>query len=409
MSHAILSPSGAHRWTRCLGAPLMEKDYRDHDTEASTTGTYAHDIAAQCLTRGVDAESFVGMKSETGIEFTEDMAEDVQQYVDFCRSLGGHMMVEVEVPIDHITGEKDAKGTSDCIVIRGSTLIVVDYKNGYSPVYAEDNEQMLMYAAGALHALDDLEDFTDIEMHIIQPNHSEGVTHSEWKISIEALQKYAETISLRAFDCDAMLSGAAEPELTPGPKQCHWCKAKDYGACPAYNAYVEETMDVQFEDLTEDAVDAAVGRAVDDKSIGQRYDKLAMIKRWVTAMEGAVFRLLAEGQEVVGADGPYKLVLGRRGRAKWRDEQQAIDMMKNSMRLKVDTIFDKKVISPTKAEKLSKGKAAQMSKAQWEKLNELVHRPSGKPSVAPASSPKPAVDVKAVEFDAVEEDVDTEE
>jgi RecB family exonuclease len=54
-----------------------------------------------------------------------------------------------------MTGEKDAIGTADAIVVRGDELIVIDLKTGRNKVEAFCNKQLTIYALAALKALAD--------------------------------------------------------------------------------------------------------------------------------------------------------------------------------------------------------------------------------------------------------------
>ena len=65
-----------------------------------------------------------------------------------------------------------------------------------------------------------------------------------------------------------------------------------------------------------------------------------------------------------------------------------------SMRLKVDEMYDFKVISPTTAEKV----LAATSPRKWKKLQDHITQSQGKPSVAPASDKRAALNVK-VQFE----------
>ena len=73
------------------------------------------------------------------------------------------------------------------------------------------------------------------------------------------------------------------------------------------------------------------------------------------------------------------------------------------MRLKVEEMFDLKLISPTTAEKLAK--AGTIGPRQWKKLQEQYAQSQGKPSVAPASDKRPALTVAATadDFALIEE------
>ena len=65
------------------------------------------------------------------------------------------------------------------------------------------------------------------------------------------------------------------------------------------------------------------------------------------------------------------------------------------MRLKTEQMYDLSIISPTTAEKLHK--AGTIGVKQWPKLQTLITKADGKPSVAPASDKRPALMIAAAE------------
>jgi hypothetical protein len=67
------------------------------------------------------------------------------------------------------------------------------------------------------------------------------------------------------------------------------------------------------------------------------------------------------------------------------------------MRVKLEDMYDFKLISPTTAEKLAK--AGTIGPRQWPKLKELITQNEGKPHVAPDSDPRPALVVTPVVYD----------
>lgn len=71
-------------------------------------------------------------------------------------------------------------------------------------------------------------------------------------------------------------------------------------------------------------------------------------------------------------------------------------------RFKQDQMYDYKLISPTAAEKLIKDKFPK----RWEKMEKIIDRADGKPSVAPATDKRPALAVSSVsdKFSALAED-----
>ncbi|MGJ7321623.1 DUF2800 domain-containing protein, partial [Morganella morganii] len=70
-------------------------------------------------------------------------------------------------------------------------------------------------------------------------------------------------------------------------------------------------------------------------------------------------------------------------------------------RLKQDQMYSMKVISPTQAEKLIK----KDSPRRWTKLEALITRSDGKPTVAPETDPRPALVINPeTDFDDVSDD-----
>ena len=58
----------------------------------------------------------------------------------------------VEKQVDYSNYVPDGFGTSDCIIVCGENLHIIDFKYGKGvPVSAEDNPQMKLYALGAVN------------------------------------------------------------------------------------------------------------------------------------------------------------------------------------------------------------------------------------------------------------------
>lgn len=167
-AHARLSPSGSKRWFVCPGSLTLEEPIPNVSTSYSEAGTAAHEVAAQCLTTGRRASSFIGdyivvslpkEKDVRKVRFDEDMADLVQGYVDSCLFMarGKQMWVEQRVNFSEFCGVDNQFGTADLIVLdrRQGELIVDDLKTGYTPVDVRKNSQLMCYALGALAKLRD--------------------------------------------------------------------------------------------------------------------------------------------------------------------------------------------------------------------------------------------------------------
>lgn len=104
------------------------------------------------------------------------------------------------------------------------------------------------------------------------------------------------------------------------------------------------------------------------------------VEGWIKSIRAEVERRLLVGIAVPN----YKLVQGRVGARTWAQESVVEDILKKSMRLKVEEMYDMKLISPTKAEKILKPK-------QYRRLAEFITQTPGRPSVAAESDKRQAI------------------
>ena len=394
-THAILSPSSAHRWMKCPASVALESDYPETSSEFADEGTAAHDVAARALINGVEAAAFldtvvtVGGK---GYPVTTEMAEHVQKYLDYVNALKADSImsaVEVRLPIGDITGEEGAEGTSDTITITNDgELVIVDLKYGMGvKVDAECNPQLSLYALGALELYGLSYDIRKVRLVIVQPrlNHI-----SEWACDLDG---YVSFFRDNVADCAALCrdalrgyestNGVSVNLFNPGDDQCRFCKAK--GNCPALTKHALETVSNGFSDLTKPPTPDTL-RPFAGSELGPLLSSVDLIEGWCQALREHCKGELLAGRSIPG----WKVVEGRRGVRRWADAREVESIMKG-MRLKQDVMYEQSLISPATAEKLVK--AGDIGPRQWPRLQQLITQSGGSPTVVPESDKRPALSV----------------
>jgi hypothetical protein len=395
--HAVLSPSGAHRWMHCAGSAALEGSVPSTSSVYADEGTAAHILAGMVLIGTCPASDFLGEVIHVGerkFTVTKAMAEYVQSYCDFVRekATGCQLFVEQKAPIGHITGEPGATGTADAIIVDavGRRLIMVDFKYGMGVrVHAQRNPQTRFYGLGSADKFDYLSEYDEVEMIIHQPRLNHISTEV---VSMEEMLEFADEAAICAEQAhlaiDLFNAGAMPEELdlngylNPSEDACRFCNAKSI--CPALRREVVETCSAgaakasDFASLFPIIPDAELDADVLAVSMG----KVELIEDWCKGIRAEVDRRMLAGQEVPG----FKVVIGKQGNRAWLDERAAEKALK-AAKLGASVMYEKKLVSPTTAEKLLK----KNNPVAWEKMQNVITRAPGKPSVAPVTDPRPAL------------------
>ncbi len=418
--HARYSPSGASKWIRCPGSIALESICPDKPSKYAVEGTAAHMLAEKTLTDGnFYARAYLGeifeiKENDNGkqvifpIEVTDEMCEFIQEYVDKIRDrveeykmLGDvsdvHLFVEEKIDLSGVIGIPDQFGTADIVIVveykDGTSLISVeDLKYGLGvTVDAQDNEQLLTYAAGAMDMYSSVFNITKVNVvvHQVRKEHiSEAIYTADEVLEFGAKLKAAASRAEGNYETFKANRNAEDLELSPGDKQCRFCKAA--GHCPALSERAISSILEEMDDLDEKPLEVAIKEKIENidlglidlAKLGKFMDATSVVEEWLRVVRGRVEAELFLGNEVPG----YKLVEGRRGSRIWANMTRAEEVMK-AMRLKQDEMYTKKIISPPQAEKL----LAKERKRLWKKLQEEITQNEGKPSVAPISDRRMAL------------------
>jgi hypothetical protein len=400
-------------WLACANSLAAEIGQPEGDRKAADMGSDKHELLTLCLQFNKMAIDYLGHTLKYGHTVNNEIAGDVQIVLDNVRERissyelrGCTVQIELEqrVPIDHITGEKDATGTADIVLIVSwpdghATIDVIDAKFGYQEVIAEENTQLMMYGSGALEKFGLVEDFTEVTLVIEQPlrGSSEWTTNpghiENWVLDIAfpAAQKALAIHYLVSFEKGYAVEA---DNYNPTEKGCQWCKA--YAVCRAAKAHVEDTIGASFEAISEGEDKPWNPAELESMTLlGSLFPQLELIEDWIKAVRARVELELLAGKQIPG----LKLVAGKRGNRAWASDDEAEALMKK-FKLKQEQIYSFKLLGPKPILEVLKDQPRRLKQ-----IEALIVQPQGKPHVALDSDKRPALEIKPVEdgFDTVDE------
>lgn len=421
-AHSYWSASKFESLMLCPGKIVLEDGAPDNTNSYAAEGTAAHQVLTWALQEERPAAAYIGRlihlnaagkpcepdASVYEFEVDQEMAEHVQVCIDYVMDLrGDDGVVFADIRVNYSSyldvAEDTAWGTADVIIARGAELIVVDFKYGRGvEVDAEGNPQMSLYGLGALQAYQGLvADFERVRMAISQPRVKRAP--SEWDCTVDELETWGRGRARSAViscieakitvDDEPMKYSWEELFLRPAEKACKFCKAK--ATCPALRNAVAESTTFTTPATPDEFVQAEVETSKESmvaavpEWIAASLSKVDMIEDWCKAIRAEAERRLLAGDKVPG----FKVVQGKKGARQWADAKVAEETLK-TMRVKLEEMYDFKLISPTTAEKLHK--AGTIGPRQWPKLQGLITQNEGKPHVAPESDSRPALVVTPV-------------
>lgn len=302
--HAILSPSSAKRWIHCTPSALLAEAAGSKTSVYAEEGTLAHEIAEYALTQYLNGSYDPIMDEELPIQdehlknplFSIDMANYIQDYCNYVigenyemQKADGSCKMFLERKVDITDYAPDSFGSVDVTLESSNAIHIIDLKYGAGVrVFADHNEQMMLYALGALKAAES-QNITDIRMTIAQVRLDH---YDTFEMSKDELLDWAEKV----------LKPAAKVAIQGEGKQVigSWC-----GFCPV-KAQCRAQRDAILADF-EEKPDPAL---LTDEEITDLIGKVDTYKSWIESVNKYVYDKAIQGHKWNG----YKLVAGRSSR-----------------------------------------------------------------------------------------------
>jgi hypothetical protein len=307
--------------------------------EAAKIGTAIHALAETCFQLDTDPMKFVGQQVE-GITMTEENCEFAMEHLQAIWAIQdelGHVKVEQLFKL-YDTPQFSLQGTADVVgwSITKEKLTIADLKTGRGYVDAQDNEQLKIYALGAMKA-NNLR-VKEVEFQIIQPHHGDKRIH---RMSADELGVWETQVMLPAIE-DAV---SQAPRFAPSESACQWCPAKTI--CSAQKAsfdVVAAQPDITA--LKKDDV-KEVMLALTPQQISDILDRAPMVEKFIDAVRDHAMSAMEKDGMVV----PGWQLQPKRASRKWLDESNARAELIAAGLSDVD-IFESNLITPAAAEKL---------------------------------------------------------
>lgn len=402
--HARLSASSAHRWLQCPPSALHKSE---RGSQYAATGTYAHDIAAQCLNdNSLQPSDFLLKKAKVDgfdVECDLEMVEGVNLYLDeVAKDLKQGDLCWVEMSLLQALAkiDPDLGGTADYVRYRPSTkhLLVVDFKYGSGVfVDADSNEQLMLYALGAM--LECGKAVTDVTVRVIQPRFEGANPVRDWSFKAHEIMDFVADVREAAEK--------SRDEKTPrkAGDHCKFCPAAR--TCPELERHTHEITLAEFgaeqvsvpagKGKTEVVLAPKAGVPVDYDVLAKALASIPLVKERIRQIEEFAYAQAVKGATIPG----FKLV-DKQASRKWKSEDAVIHWAKQNA---IDPYAPPEILSPAQFEKKLAESAPRGQKGkQGERIEALVERVSSGTALVPEADKRQAVKViAATDFEVIEQ------
>jgi hypothetical protein len=322
------------------------------------------------------------------VQFTLDYITERMKLDPLCQVIS-----ETKVHPDSLVLRDDMSGTVDVQIISGDgmSIEIIDYKDGMGVVEAAGNPQLEQYAVGVIAQILDKGQLAPMNMRltIIQPKlRTKGMSGVVFHdTTLGAIMQAKDKMMVEAAATDI-----PDAPLVPGETQCKFCAHK--GACSALAGKAMAASGIVFQnlDVSKQAADKDPSK-MSDAQIVEIMESAPLLRQMIEAVEVEAQRRLEAGHTIGG----LKLVNGNGARS-WNLTDKEIAAKLKKMGVPKDHIYESKLVSVAKAEKLSWKKGDELislSDRQLSQMKEFISITVGKPVVALASNARKAVTMNA--------------
>lgn len=377
--HALLGPSGSHRWMNCTPSARLEEHCEDKCSDFAEEGSCAHALCEEKLHRLLGNEDAASSAYYEQITCNRDkwycteMESCTDEYVSIvwnkyqeALKTTSDALLFIERQLSFEQWIPQSFGTADAIIIADGLMEVIDFKYGRGvEVSAVENTQMMIYALGAIAEFEDMYNIRDCRMTIIQPRMANT---SEYEQSVEDLTEWSKKVLMPA----AALAWKGKGEQKAG-EWCRFCKIKATCSKLANQALAAYT---QHE----------VKELINDADYPKILSLIPAIKAWCSAVEDYATAKAIDGTTYDG----FKLVEGRSVRV-------ITDKPEMEQRFKSRGYTEEQYMKPLELKTITELEKLVGKKNFAESFSDLVEKPKGKPTLVPNSDKRQPISVNTAE------------
>jgi hypothetical protein len=355
----IVGGSTAKRVIACPASVKLVQQIpsKDIPNEHADRGTLLHNVIADVLEFNEAPEKYLGTKYNDQVLTEELIDEKITVALAALEEIDptNVMAFKIETRVGFGDFLPGVFGSTDLLGRIGKRAIVLDWKFGDGVlVSAEENEQLLFYAAAAMRTEESkwiFEGADEIECIIVQPPEIR-----RWVTTPQRVALFEQELRR------AVHESHSEAALMAAGDHCRWCAAKPI--CPKMTGQVERVLQTKLQALPID-------------QIAMQLEQADTIESYIKDLRALATQMLENGQTVPG----FKLV-AKRGTRQWTSED-AVDAWVDTNGLAKEA-YESKLRSPAQMEKVLK-------KYKKELPPELVVSISSGSTLAADSDSRPAV------------------
>lgn len=390
--HAILSPSGAHRWMVCTPSARLEQQFADTGSDYAAEGTLAHAVAelklreafvepmgpkafAAALNKLKRTKLYDNGEPRKPADYWPEILKNTDDYLDYVTKVSlafdkkPYVTAEQKLSLENYIPE--SFGTADTIVIGAETMHVIDFKYGKGvPVDATENPQIMSYALGALEHYRLFYRIENVIMTIFQPRLD---NISEYSMTAENLINWGVfTLKPKA---QAAFNG--EGDYVPRSETCRFCRARvQCRARAGANTALEDFKGIAAPSKKESG-EFPKPPLLTDAEVGEVLKRAVDLEKWAADLKDYALSAILEGKNIPG----WKAVEGRSKR-EFDNTDDAFDDIK-AAGFDEALLYERKPLTLAAVEKvLGKGKFAEVAGTH-------IVTPPGKPTLVDESDKRP--------------------